>query len=189
MTPETFKVANLEYQTVARARLAILGVHDLGSCCKSWVVLHKKNNLLFDVRGVKNKIRMHAIWKFTLMAFDDQVNTDKNNDAFGVLGIVSVPDFEPLQIKGTETMYNTLVITEKGFVASRQDKPLILNPRIRVAKNDQTESWKSESLKLAPDKNWETIVDTHLATTGASNDDTKVLMARGLDALLRLEDL
>ncbi len=186
MTPNVFKVSNVEYQTVARSRLAILGVSDLGSCCRQWAAIHKTHQLLFTAKGVKNKIRTRVIWKFVLTAFTDEVDTDKNTSAFNVLDVV-IPAFSPLQIKGTETMYNTQLITDKGFVASRCDKPLIANPRIRVAKNDQMESWKDESLKLAPGKNWDTITDAHMATTGASNEDTQVLMARGLDALLRLE--
>lgn len=184
VTPKTFEFEGQKYKTVMRGRKFIVAMRSLGSCCEDWRIFCS-NDAVLQTKGNKTKVKPNIIWNATELMVADELSGE-GDDTFKTKAL-DMPAFEPKTIPGTSegVKYKVLFVTNKGYVSYKPSSTLEGQVRIRVAKKDSSESWPDYG--LGNGSNWESVNSTHLAQNSHNVEEAKLLIARGVDALFKLE--
>ena len=192
----SFKYKDNDYTFLLRTPRSIVGYRRLDTCCVELYSQRASAPLPFILQGEKVSTVKILCNSLSSSIIEDASNIEKTNA--GNLRLV-LPDSQkslalaPVEIQGTsgDTMYKNLVTVSSGTISYAHGKMVEADkkpPRVRVNKNDKYCQWPSLSINNKG-TTWPAMSDIHLAHTGMNREDTRVLIALGLENLIKLTNL
>lgn len=194
--PTTFVYNGNTFQTFVRVPYGLGGFRKLDECCEEWVLL-TLDNKVFVAKGKGKPARQKVIRDVATFVVDTyQMFKEQGKSIWTLPDGQMVMAFSPTVTSGTSagTTYNVLAITGAGIV-SYAHNDLLNQPRLRMALHSELVgqvAWSKTDRIVSdvyPNLTFETTEPTHMAKKSSGKAETIALIARSLEASLRLQGI
>lgn len=189
---ETVTFKNTAFTVLVHATRGIVAINP-GICCTQ--VLHTVeghvNSFLVAHKAVKRFVS--RIGANLCLIENGMELADVQGSAYLIPDLnLELSRVKPDKIPGTaaSSTYVVMVRTRAGYIARREGDGMT-GPRIRVQKTSNDNYWPANSHYVHSNENntWETINSGHLSASGSHVKRSALLIARGLDILLSMNEM